>query len=68
MKKVFTMFDTDADGVISEDDLRATFIAVGKEAPPEQLQQMLQEVSQVDFQSISICHDDFRYKYRQCSR
>lgn len=43
--QVFLLFDTDCDGLISKDDLRFTFGALGCESTEEELEDMLKEVS-----------------------
>ncbi|XP_005180104.1 myosin regulatory light chain 12A [Musca domestica] len=43
LKEVFLLFDTDCDGLISKDDLRFTFGALGCESTEELLEEMLKE-------------------------
>lgn len=47
MLQVFLLFDTDCDGLISKDDLRFTFGALGCESTEELLEEMLKEVSNI---------------------
>lgn len=42
-KKVFTLFDTDCDGLISKDDLRFTYMALGNDPNEHLLDQMMEE-------------------------
>ncbi|KNC25049.1 hypothetical protein FF38_11873 [Lucilia cuprina] len=46
LKEVFLLFDTDCDGLISKDDLRFTFGALGSEVTEEMLEEMLKEAKE----------------------
>lgn len=46
LKEVFILFDADQDGLISRDDLRITFLALGGEAPEEMLDEMIKEAKE----------------------
>ncbi|EDV94342.1 calmodulin [Drosophila grimshawi] len=46
LKEVFTLFDTDCDGLISRDDLRFTYTALGYEPNDQLLEQMMQEAQE----------------------
>ncbi|TMW40957.1 hypothetical protein DOY81_013963, partial [Sarcophaga bullata] len=43
LKEVFLLFDTDCDGLLSKDDLRFTFGALGSDATDEMIEEMLKE-------------------------
>ncbi|XP_053945509.1 myosin regulatory light chain LC-2, mantle muscle [Anastrepha ludens] len=43
LKEVFLLLDLDSDGLISKDDLRFTFTALGTDTPDEQIEEMLKE-------------------------
>ncbi|XP_014086787.1 myosin regulatory light chain LC-2, mantle muscle [Bactrocera oleae] len=43
LKEVFLLLDLDSDGLISKDDLRFTFTALGTDTPDELLEEMLKE-------------------------
>ncbi|XP_055848006.1 myosin regulatory light chain LC-2, mantle muscle [Episyrphus balteatus] len=46
LKEVFLLFDADQDGLISRDDLRITFLALGGEAPEDMLDEMIKEAKE----------------------
>ncbi|CAD6995098.1 myosin regulatory light chain LC-2, mantle muscle isoform X2 [Ceratitis capitata] len=43
LKEVFLLLDLDSDGLISKDDLRFTFMALGSDTPDELIEDMLKE-------------------------
>ncbi|TMW40916.1 hypothetical protein DOY81_014004, partial [Sarcophaga bullata] len=46
MPCVFLLFDTDCDGLLSKDDLRFTFGALGSDATDEMIEEMLKEAKE----------------------
>ncbi|KAL7727433.1 hypothetical protein ACLKA6_017557 [Drosophila palustris] len=53
LKEVFTLFDTDCDGLISKDDLRFTYMALGNEPNEQLLEQMMQEAHEpLDYEAF----------------
>ncbi|XP_037951018.1 myosin regulatory light chain LC-2, mantle muscle [Teleopsis dalmanni] len=46
LKEVFVLFDIDGDGLLSKNDLRCTFLALGTDMSDEQLDDMLKEAKQ----------------------
>ncbi|XP_017855530.1 PREDICTED: calmodulin [Drosophila arizonae] len=53
LKEVFTLFDTDCDGLISKDDLRFTYTALGNEPNEQLLEQMMSEAQEpLDYEAF----------------
>ncbi|EDW81107.1 uncharacterized protein Dwil_GK11881 [Drosophila willistoni] len=53
LKEVFSLFDTDCDGLISKDDLRFTYTALGNEPNEQLLEQMMQEAHEpLDYEAF----------------
>ncbi|XP_017846788.1 myosin regulatory light chain, striated adductor muscle [Drosophila busckii] len=53
LKEVFLLFDTDCDGLISKDDLRFTYTALGNEPNEQLLEQMMQEAHEpLDYEAF----------------
>ncbi|XP_055381261.1 myosin regulatory light chain, smooth muscle [Condylostylus longicornis] len=53
LKEAFSMFDMDNDGIISEEDLRSTYVATGKEVDDEEIKMMMEEAMQpINFDSF----------------
>lgn len=51
--KVFSLFDTDCDGLISKDDLRFTYTALGNEPNEQLLEQMMEEAKEpLDYEAF----------------
>jgi len=51
--KVFSLFDTDCDGLISKEDLRFTYTALGNEPNEQLLEQMMQEAKEpLDYEAF----------------
>ncbi|XP_030371711.1 calmodulin [Scaptodrosophila lebanonensis] len=46
LKEVFSLFDTDCDGLISKDDLRFTYTALGHEPNEQLMEQMMEEAQE----------------------
>lgn len=50
---MFTLFDTDCDGLISKDDLRFTYTALGNEPNEQLLEQMMSEAQEpLDYEAF----------------
>ncbi|BFF92701.1 calmodulin [Drosophila madeirensis] len=53
LKEVFALFDTDCDGLISKDDLRFTYTALGNEPNEQLLEQMMLEAKEpLDYEAF----------------
>ncbi|XP_017026660.1 calmodulin [Drosophila kikkawai] len=53
LKEVFSLFDTDCDGLISKDDLRFTYTALGNEPNEQLLEQMMEEAKEpLDYEAF----------------
>ncbi|EDW97088.1 calmodulin [Drosophila yakuba] len=53
LKEVFSLFDTDCDGLISKDDLRFTYTALGNDPNEQLLEQMMQEAKEpLDYEAF----------------
>ncbi|XP_067618356.1 myosin regulatory light chain, striated adductor muscle [Eurosta solidaginis] len=59
LKEVFLLLDLDCDGLISKDDLRFTFTALGTDTADEQIEEMLKEAKDpLDYEAFIelMCH------------
>uniref|UniRef100_A0A6P4E4E3 Calmodulin-1 n=1 Tax=Drosophila rhopaloa TaxID=1041015 RepID=A0A6P4E4E3_DRORH len=53
LKEVFSLFDTDCDGLISKEDLRFTYTALGNEPNEQLMEQMMQEAKEpLDYEAF----------------